>query len=155
MVYSLIWFSYLQYCMVQCRLHCCTSPCFTYYTIWKELSQYKCCLLMELLTELNENNLFYQLSANKFKIIINLIQDGPFRSCSRMRGPRRPPLSKICYTYPAIVRLGRVIPCLKKLEKIYESHGTSVEFRWDQHFLPEINKYSYIKKCRWRLTIDA
>ena len=72
---------------------------------------------------------FYQLSANKFKIIINPIQDGPFRSCSRMRGPGRPSLSKICYTYPAIMGLGRAIPCLKKLEKIYESHDTSFEFR--------------------------
>ena len=45
------------------------------------------------------------------KINVNPIQDGPFRGCSRMRGkkyPLAPP--KICHTYPAMMKLGTVIP---------------------------------------------
>ena len=33
---------------------------------------------------------------------------------------KKAPLPKICYTYPTIMKLGTVIPCLKKIEKIYE-----------------------------------
>ena len=38
-----------------------------------------------------------------------------------------PPFPKICHTYPAMMKLGTVIPYLKKIQKIYESHDTSRE----------------------------
>ena len=49
-------------------------------------------------------------------------------------GVKRLPLSKICHTYPKIMKLGTVIPYLKKTQKIYESHNTSLEFCLHQHF---------------------
>ena len=54
----------------------------------------------------------------------NPIQDGVFRGCSRIGqgwvGAKRPTLSKICHTYPTMMKLGAVIPYLKKIQKIYE-----------------------------------
>ena len=37
-------------------------------------------------------------------------------------------LHKICPAYPTMMILGTVIPYLKKIEKIYESHDTPLEF---------------------------
>ena len=65
----------------------------------------------------------------------NPIQDGLFRGCSRMGGnPKRPPLPKICRTYPTIMKLGTVIPYPKKIHKIYESRDTPLDFCWHQYF---------------------
>ena len=38
------------------------------------------------------------------------------------------PSSKICRTYPTMMKLGTVIPYLKKIQKIYESRDTTPEF---------------------------
>ena len=65
------------------------------------------------------------------------------------------PLHKICYTYSSMVKLGTVIPYLKEIQKIYKSRDTPLEFSWHQHFLPEINKFCYIKKYRYRLFFDT
>ena len=43
-------------------------------------------------------------------------------------------LPKICHTYPEVMKLGKVIPCLDKIKKIYESSDTHLDFRWHQHF---------------------
>ena len=62
---------------------------------------------------------------------LNLIQDGLFQGCSRMGGGQKippPPLPKICHTYPTMIKLGTVIPYLKKIQKLYESRDTSLEF---------------------------
>ena len=48
--------------------------------------------------------------------IINPIQDGLFRCCSRMRG-QKGPLPKICHTYPTVMKLGTVIPYPKRSKK--------------------------------------
>ena len=45
----------------------------------------------------------------------------------------RPP-SKICQTYPTMMKLGTVIPDLKKIKKIYESRDKTPEFYWHHHF---------------------
>ena len=42
--------------------------------------------------------------------------------------------SKICHTYPTMMKVGTVIPYLKKIQKIYESRDTPLEFCWHQHF---------------------
>ena len=47
-----------------------------------------------------------------------------------------------------------VIPYLKKIQKLYESRDTPLELCWHQHFLPEISKFCYIKKCRYRFHLD-
>ena len=60
---------------------------------------------------------------------INPIQDGHFWGCSRMGGEaKRHPFPKICHTYPTIMKLGTVIPYLKKIQKIYESRDTHPDF---------------------------
>ena len=36
-------------------------------------------------------------------------------------GAKRPPLPKICHTYPIMMKLGTFIPYPKKIQKLYES----------------------------------
>ena len=43
-------------------------------------------------------------------------------------GCKKAPLSKICHTYPTMIKLGTVIPYLKKIQKMYESRDTHPEF---------------------------
>ena len=40
---------------------------------------------------------------------------------------KKVPLPKICHTYPTMMKLGTVIPYLKKIQKIYESRDTPYE----------------------------
>ena len=60
-------------------------------------------------------------------ILLNPIQEGPFRGGSRM-GVQKGPLLKFCHTYPTMMKLGTVIPYLKKIKKIYEPLDTTFEF---------------------------
>ena len=41
---------------------------------------------------------------------------------------KRPHLSKICHTYPTVMKLGTVIAYLKKIQKVYEPRGTLLDF---------------------------
>ena len=66
-----------------------------------------------------------------------------------------PLLSKICHTYPTMMKLGTVITYLKKFQELYESPCTPLQFCWHQHFLPEINKFCYIKKYRYTFHLDT
>ena len=43
-------------------------------------------------------------------------------------GGQRPLLPKICHTNPTKMKLGTVIPYLKKTQNIYESRDTILEF---------------------------
>ena len=43
-------------------------------------------------------------------------------------GGKKPHFSKICHTYPTMMKLGTVIPYLKKIQKIYESRDTPPKF---------------------------
>ena len=43
-------------------------------------------------------------------------------------GAKRPPLSKICHTYPTVMKLGTVTPYPKKIQKVYEPRDTPLEF---------------------------
>ena len=43
-------------------------------------------------------------------------------------GAKSPRLHKICQTYPTIMKLGTVIPYLKKVQKIYEPRDPPLEF---------------------------
>ena len=43
------------------------------------------------------------------------------------RGDKKAPLSKICQTYPTMMKPGTVIPYLKKIQKIYESRDTPLD----------------------------
>ena len=88
-------------------------------------------LLLNLFTLFyDEDNGVTKLLGEKQENYSNHIQDGLFRGCSRMRGgaKRPPPLPKICHTYLTMMKLGTVIPYLKKIQKIYKSRDTPLEF---------------------------
>ena len=65
-------------------------------------------------------------SEQLFRGVLNPIQDGLFRGCLRMEGAKRPPVPKICHTYPTMMKLGTVIPCLKKIQKINEYYEMQI-----------------------------
>ena len=55
--------------------------------------------------------------------------------------PHPSPLTKIFYTYITMIKLGRVIPHLKKIQKMYNLSDKSLEFCWHQHFLLDITNF--------------
>ena len=74
------------------------------------------------------------ITAQTMKFSCNPAQNGLFRACSRIGGEgKQAPLPKTCHTYHTMIKLGAVIPYLKKIQKIYESHNTPLEFCWHQH----------------------
>ena len=78
----------------------------------------------------------YIVVKNNFSadVTFNPIQDEHFRGCSWTRGGEKTPILKICQTYPIIMKLGTVIPYLEKIQKLYESRVTSLEFCLHQQF---------------------
>ena len=50
------------------------------------------------------------------------------------RWGKKAPLPKIFHTYPTMMKIGTVIPYLKKIQKIYELRDTPPEFCWYQQF---------------------
>ena len=85
---------------------------------------------------LNINLLAFQLREQEmllvFSYTFNPIQDGHFRDCSRIGGEggggQQGPFPKICHTYPTMMKLGTVLPYLKKIQKIFESRDTPTDF---------------------------
>ena len=72
----------------------------------------------------------------------NLIQNGPFRVCSRMGEGKKIPLLKICHTYPTMLKFGTVIPYLEKIQK-YINHVTHPLSSADiSIFLPDSENYA-------------
>ena len=61
---------------------------------------------------------------------VNPIQDGRFWDCSRIGGGGAfwPPFPKICHTYTTIMKPGTVIHYLRKIQKMYKSRDTSLDF---------------------------
>ena len=57
-------------------------------------------------------------------------------------------LSKICHTYPTLVKLGVVIPYLKKIQKIHKSRDTPLEFYWHQYFFGENQQFLVYQKMQ-------
>ena len=62
------------------------------------------------------------------KGVLNPIQDEHLRGCPRTEEAKRLPLHKICHTYPITTKLGPVTTYLKKIQKIYESRDTPLDF---------------------------
>ena len=90
--------------------------------------------------------------------ILDPIQDGPFSGLLMNKGEQPPPplpISKTCHIYPTIMRLGTVLPYLKKIQKIHKSCDIPLEFCWHLHFSPEVINFCYIKKYRWRLEFNT
>ena len=53
---------------------------------------------------------------------------GLFGAAHGWWGAKRPLLPKICHRYPRMVKLGTLILYLKKIQKIYKSCDTLLEF---------------------------
>ena len=65
------------------------------------------------------------------------------------------PFPKIFHTYLTMMKLGTVIPYLRKIQKIYKSRDTPLISADVSIFSPEISKFCYIKKYRYRLDFDT
>ena len=93
------------------------------------------------------------LAKDKGFCILNPIEDGSFRCCSRIGGGAfLPPFNKIRHTYSAMMKLGKVIPYLRKIQKMYHLRDTSHEFCWHEHFFTEnqqILQHQEIRKQFW------
>ena len=59
---------------------------------------------------------------------LTLFRMGIFGAAHGWGGQKGRPLPKICHTYPIMMKLGTVIPYLKKIQKIYQSRDTHPEF---------------------------
>ena len=68
-----------------------------------------------------------------------------FSKLLRDVGRQKGPLPKICHLYTKMIKLGTVIPYLKKIQKIYKSRDAPSIFPL------EISNFYYIKKYRYRM----
>ena len=59
---------------------------------------------------------------------INPAQIGLLGAALGWGGGQKGPLPKICHTYPTMIELVTVIPCLKKILKICKSRDAPLEF---------------------------
>ena len=97
----------------------------------------KCHMNFKLLPRnFHTSSLLKQNSVVKFVHKVNPFQDGSFSGYLRM-GAKSPlpththtQLTKICHTYPTMIKLGTVITYLKKIQKICKSRDTPLEFCW-------------------------
>ena len=60
---------------------------------------------------------------------LNLFRMDFFGAAQAWGGTKKPlPLPTICHTYPAMMKLGTVIPHPRAIEKMYESRDATLEF---------------------------
>ena len=89
------------------------------------------------------------------KTLSSLFRMGFFEAAHGWGAPKRSPLPKICHTYAIVMKLGTDIPYLKMVQK-YMNHVTHPVISFDiSIFLPEISKFCYIKKYRYRLHFNT
>ena len=81
--------------------------------------------LMNSLVKLYLTNLLKKNSIT-FVRVLTLLRMGLFDAAHVWRG-QKGPLPKICHTYSTMMKLGTVIPYLKKIQKLFESGDTSLE----------------------------
>ena len=82
---------------------------------------------------------------------LTLFRMGIFGAGHGWRWGQKGPLPKISHTYPTMMKLGTIIPYLKRIQKVYESRDTLPDFCCHQHFSREISKFCYFKKYRYIL----
>ena len=78
-----------------------------------------------------------------------------FRAAQEWRTEKKGPHCKICHTYITLMKLGIVMPYLKKIQKIHKSSDTLLSSADVSIFSPEISNFCYIKKYRYRLGFNA
>ena len=65
---------------------------------------------------------------------LTLSRMGIFGAAHWWGSQKGPSLPKICHTNPTIMKLGTVLPYVKKIQKIHKSRDIPPEFCWNQHF---------------------
>ena len=73
----------------------------------------------------------YKVLFEKLYTILTLLMMGLFfffGATHGLGGPKRPLFPKICLTYPTMMTLSTAIPYPKKIQKIYKSRDTPLEF---------------------------
>ena len=65
---------------------------------------------------------------------LNPIEDGLSGAAHGWRAKKVPLFSKLCRTYPTMMKLATVIHYLKNIQKIYKSSDTPLDFHWHLHF---------------------
>ena len=61
----------------------------------------------------------------------------------RAKKPVPPPVSKICHTYPTIMKLGTVIPYTKKMQRMHKLRDTFLSFCCHQYFFTG-NQHNFV-----------
>ena len=84
-----------------------------------------------------------------------LFRMGFFGAVHGWGGAFLPHPPKIHHTYPTMMKLGTVIPYLRKIKKMYKSRDTFLDSCGHRHFLPEISKFCHIKNYTYRLDFDT
>ena len=90
-----------------------------YKEIFDELSSKRIGEIYNMSKKINFNNLTCYSPYSEWAFLELLIDGG--------RG-KKSPLPKICHTYPTMMKLGALIPYLKKIQKIYKSSDTPLKF---------------------------
>ena len=97
-----------------------------------------------------------QVPQFQYSSYLTVFRMGYFQGCSQIgRRGRETNLTKICYTYPTMMKLGTVKPYIKKIQKIFKSCDIHLKFHWCRIFLLEISQFCYIKKYKYRLHFDT
>ena len=87
--------------------------------------------------------------------ILTLFRMGLFKAAHERGVTKKAPHPKVCQTYPTMMKLGTVVPYLKKIQKQYKSPDTPLSFAENRIFLLEISNFCYIKKYRYRLLFNT
>ena len=89
--------------------------------------------------------------SNATELSLTLFRMGIFGAAHGWGGGKKAPLPKICHKYRTIMKFGAFVPFLKKIQK-YMIHVThSLSSAGINIFSPEIRKFRYIQKYRYRL----
>ena len=108
--------------------------------------------MMNFKTEDKPGNIMLALLFVVTGLLLTLFRMDLFGGCYAWEG-QKGPVAKICHIYPAMMKLGTVIPYLKKIQKIYESRDIPVA--GISIFTLEISKFCYSKKYRYRLHFNT
>ena len=70
------------------------------------------------------------------------------------RGFQKGPLPKSYHTYATMMKLGKVVAYLKKIQKIDKSRDTSLEFCWHQHFFTRIQRFLLYLEIQMKISFQ-
>ena len=95
--------------------------------VYLDASKMQCVIYRPDLYNLQARKSLERYKQYKYNFPLILFRMG-FFGAAHGWGAKRPALYKICHTYPTMMKLGTVIPYPKKIQKIYESCDTPLEF---------------------------